>query len=255
VKLVVAIALACGCGSALHEPPPIASIAPGAANGRSPDELEREADAAWKRRGEPGQAKAAQDLYLDAAAGDAHRVDALEGAMAAISFRLERESNIDKSALSERAVELGQWCQRRAPAELACDYRLATALGQQAREHHASGKDALDRMVALLRKVIAGAPQLDDAGAHRVLALVLLRAPAWPAGPGDPDAALDEARAAVKLAPRSAANQLALAEALAGAEGARAAYQQALDLATAAKAAGDPDADAQIAAARAGLAH
>ena len=109
-------------------------------------------------------------------------------------------------------------------------------------------------MVALLRKVIAAAPALDSGGPHRVLALVLLRAPGWPMGPGDPEAALDEARAAARLFPGAAENQLALAEALGkngSPDGARAAYQRALDLATAA--AGDPDAERWRAEASAGV--
>jgi Tfp pilus assembly protein PilF len=111
-------------------------------------------------------------------------------------------------------------------------------------------------MVALLRKVIAAAPALDAGGPHRVLALVLLRAPGWPMGPGDPEAALDEARAAARLFPGAAENQLVLAEALGkngSPDGARAAYQRALELAAAAAAAGDPDAERWRAEASAGV--
>ena len=251
-------AMLAACAPALHEPSPIAAFAPGHANGRSADELTRDADAAWAQRGEPGQAAAAQDLYLDAAASDAQRIDAVLGAMKAICFRIEREPGVSRAALAEREVELGQWCQRRAPSDRACDYRLAIALGQQARERPSTGRDALPRMVALLRRAIAGAPRLDSAGPHRVLALVLLRAPAWPIGPGDPDAALAEARAAVQLFPDAADNQLALAEALAvtnAPDPARAAYQRAIELAQRARAAGNPDAAPLLDEARAGLRH
>jgi hypothetical protein len=232
-------------------------MAPGHANGRTPDQLVREGDAAWARRGERGQVEVAQDLYLDAAAGDARRVDAIIGAMRAMSVRIEREAGVPRGRLAEQEVELGQWCQRRAPANRECDYRLAIALGQQARERPSTGKDALGRIVALLRRAIAGAPRLDSGGPHRVLALVLLRAPSWPVGPGDPDAGLAEARAAVALFPDAAENQLALAEALVatGAAGeAQTAFGKALALATAARDAGDPDAPPRVADARAGLA-
>jgi tetratricopeptide (TPR) repeat protein len=245
-SLVAGLALlAAGCASALHEPRPIAAIAPGHAGGRSADELVRAADAAWARRAQPGQAAAAQALYLDAAANDDRRVDAVLGAMRALSFRIEHERGLPRADLAGEEVELGQWCQRRDPTNGECDYRLAIALGQQARERSSTGKDALGRMVALLHSAIARSPNLDSAGPHRVLALVLLRAPTWPVGPGDPEEALAEARAAVGRFPDAADNQLALGEALAanGATGeARAAYRRALALAMAARAAGDLDA-------------
>ena len=42
---------------------------------------------------------------------------------------------------------------------------------------------------------------------------MLLRAPGWPLGPGDPEAALPEAQAAARLAPDYPPNQLVLGEA------------------------------------------
>lgn len=249
--------LAAACASALREPAPVSTMAPGTSGGRSAAELVREADAAWARRAEPGQAAGAQALYLDAAAADERRTDALLGAMRAMAFRIERERDASvRGRLAAEEVQLGQWCQRRAPAEAACDYRLALAIGQQARERASTGKDALGKMVELLRKSIAAAPALDSGGPHRVLALVLLRAPGWPMGPGDPEAALTEARAAVSLFPDEPANQLALAEALAkngSPADASAAYQRALELATAASRAGDPDAERMRAEASAGI--
>jgi hypothetical protein len=109
-----------------------------------------------------------------------------------------------------------------------------------------------------LHRAIAAAPRLDSAGPHRVLALVLMRAPSWPIGPGDPEEGLSEAKKAVQLYPDVADNQLALAEGLAATgshEGARTAYGRALVLATAARDAGDPDAVNWMEQARAGLAH
>jgi tetratricopeptide (TPR) repeat protein len=182
--------------------------------------------------------------------------------MRAMAFRIEHEPGVSRARrarrarLAEQEVELGQWCQRRAPANAECDYRLALALGQQARERTSTGKDALGKIVDLLHEAIAGSPDLESAGPHRVLALVLLRAPSWPLGPGDPEAALAEARAAARRFPDAPENQLALAEALA-ANGARrearAAYTRALALATAARAAGDPAAAHWMTEARAGL--
>lgn len=242
-----AVLLGTACASALHEPRPVAALAPGAARGRSADELVREADAAWARRADPAQAEKAQALYLDAAAADERRVDALLGAMRAMTFRVEREKDrAARARLAGEEVQLGQWCQRRAPADPACDYRLAIALGQQARERPSTGKDALGKMPELLRKAIAAAPRLDAAGPHRVLAMVLLRAPGWPVGPGDAEAGLEQARTAARLFPDSADNQLVLGEALeknGAAEEAKAAWRRAVSLATAARDAGDPEAE------------
>jgi hypothetical protein len=241
---VVATLLAAGCASALHEPRPIAALAPGRGGARGADELVRHATTAWARRAEPGQAATAQDLFLDAAAADERRVDAVLGAMRAMSFRIEHEHGVARAELAEKEVEVGQWCQRRDRKNAECAYRLALALGQQAREKSSTGQDALGKMVDLLHQAIASSPRLDSGGPHRVLALVFLRAPSWPVGPGDPEAALEEARAAVQLFPDAPENQLALAEALA-ANGSRAeahaAYIRARALAMAAPA-GDLDA-------------
>jgi tetratricopeptide (TPR) repeat protein len=254
MKMHVLLFLA-ACSSAVSEPSPIAVYAPGRAAGRSADQLLAEANAAWDRRAEPGKAEAAQGMYLDAAVVDGRRVEGLLGAMRAISFRIEYEKGVDREKLSSEEVQLGQWCQRRAPAEAECDYRLAIALGQQARERSSTGHDAMNRMVALLKKAAAAAPTLDEGGPHRVLALVLTRAPGWPVGPGDSEAALAEAKKAVAIAPQSAANQLVLAETLKAnddEEGALAAYRKAADLATK-DAARDPEVARQLADAKSGI--
>jgi len=255
--VIASVLWAAACSTALNEPSPIAVYAPGHAQGRSAAELVAAADTAWARRAQPGQAESAQGLYLDAAVADAHRVDALLGAMRALAFRIENERGVARGKLAETAVELGQWCQRRAPTEPECDYRLAIALGQNAREHMASGRDAIRRMIVLLHRAIAAAPRLDAAGPQRVLALLLLRAPGWPFGPGDNDAGLEQARAAARIAPDVVANQLVLGEAEAAnghSAEARVAYGKAVDLATAAQKAGEPEAGRWLQEARAGLA-
>lgn len=251
-RVVAACALA-ACASALHEPSPVAKYAPGHANGRTAAELIAAGDAAWARHA----AVAAQEAYLDAAVADEHEAAGLLGAMRALSYRIEHERGVDRGALAREEVELGQWCQRRTPNLADCDYRLALALGQLARERHSTGKDALDRMVELLHRAIARAPAIDDAGPHRVLALVLLRAPGWPMGPGDPEAALAEAKAGVTLAPGAATNQLVLAEAFAANDqpgDARTAYEAAQAAAIKARDAGDPEAAHYLAQVRDGLA-
>jgi tetratricopeptide (TPR) repeat protein len=142
-------------------------------------------------------------------------------------------------------VQACQWCARRAPASVECKYRLALSLGLQAREHRTTASDALSKMVTLLEEVIATDPRLDEAGGHRVLGLVLLRAPGWPGGPGDQEAALEHARKADEIYPDNADNLMVLGEALAATgstEQARTVYKRAEAIARTKAAAGDPDA-------------
>src|SRR5439155_1384337 len=164
---------------------------------------------------------------------------------------------LDEHALAAaRAVIVGQLCEENVPAAAACDYWLAAALGLQARERSATGRDALPRMVDLLRRAVRNDPDIDHAGPHRLLAIVLLRAPGWPLGPGDPDAALPEAEAAARAAPEFPPNQLALGDALkqkGRAAEARSAYSQALRLAMDAAGRGEPDAAGWADDARAAL--
>ena len=217
----------------MREPPPLQTLAPKASQERSADELVAAANAAWNRRGEAGEAAAAQDAYLAAAALDQHRTDALLGAMQAIHYRLEYEDVVAKGSLTDEAVQIGQWCTRLSPHEAACMYRLAIALGQEAREHPLRAHDAVGHMMGLLHDAIAIDASIDDNGPHRVLALVLVRAPSWP-GPGDAEQGLVEARAAVAGSPGVAENQLALAEAFAANDSpaeARDAYRRAAELA------------------------
>lgn len=239
----VGLLLAAGCAAALHEPAPLSAAAPG---GPGAAELMAQAQAAYSRRPDAAAVRLAERLFTEAAAADPAGVAALAGAVQARAWLVEHtRSAAERLALATAAVEGGQWCQRRAPESPVCDYWLAVGLGLQARERAATAKAGLKIMVAALRRAAAADPGQDQAGPHRVLALVLLRAPGWPLGPGDAEAALVEARAAVALAPDHPPNQSALGEALLAngrAPEGRAALGRALDLARARAAAGDPDA-------------
>jgi tetratricopeptide (TPR) repeat protein len=247
--------LCCSCAAALHKPQPIESIAATPQAGAA--QLLEEASAAWERRAEPGQAAAAENLYLQAARADPRNAAAFAAAIRAKAFRLVRERDGgERTRLAESAVVVGQLCEEHAPAAPACDYWLAAALGLQARERTATAKDALSRMTDLLHRALLKDPSIDRAGPHRLLAIVLVRAPSWPLGPGDPGAALPEAEAAVRAAPDFPPNQLALGEALrknGRSDQARTAYARALRLATDAATRGDPDAAGWVDEARAGL--
>jgi hypothetical protein len=239
-----ALLLLCGaCAHALNKPPPIEAVAQ--APGAAAAELLQRAEAAWGRRKEPAQAAAAEDLYLQAARADPRRAEAFAGAVRAKAFRLGREKNGDERLrLAQGAVNVGQLCEENLPGAALCDYWLAAALGLQARERTATAHDALPHMTDLLRRAARADETIDHAGPRRLLAVILLRAPGWPLGPGDPEGALPEAQAAARIDPGYPPNQLALGEALRknGQEvPAREAYGAALRLSTEAPARDDPD--------------
>ena len=157
-----------------------------------------------------------------------------------LADRLEVKAEREAAALS--AVQTAQLCDKTHREEIRCRYSLALAYGVQANERRRTGLDALPRIVELLTEVIDEAPELDFAGPHRVLALVHLRAPRWPLGPGDADLALEHAEQAVDLFPDHAPNQLALGEAyveIDEIEDARKVYEKALTLAQDAEANGE----------------
>lgn len=244
VGVGIALVLAAGCAPALRkEPTPVPAPAPGAA-GRSAADLVAEANASFARRPDVDAVKRAESLYLAAASADEQATDGLYGAVLAKLWLADRERSAPaRAALAESAVAAGQWCVKRAPESPACAYALAQAVGIEVREHHSKARKGLKAMVDELHRAQKGDPRLDHAGPSRVLALLLVRAPGWPIGPGDPESGLAEARQAVALFPDYPPNQLALAEAL-GATGApgeaRAAATRAVSLARATT--DDPDA-------------
>jgi hypothetical protein len=168
--------------------------------------------------------------------------DALAAQAREATRQSQHEPSADaRRALAEKAVAAGQRCQQAAPNSPACDYALALALGIQSRERPSTATQGLKVMVELLQRANGGDAKQDHGGPARVLALVLLRAPGWPLGPGDPDAGLKAALQAVALYPDFAPNQLALSEALllAGDQPAsEAAARRGLELARAAVSAG-----------------
>jgi tetratricopeptide (TPR) repeat protein len=147
----------------------------------------------------------------------------------------------DAAGDAQTREQLAADAERNAQAA-ACLYYHAGALGLQARVHPLRASELLKAMLESLNAARAADAGYDRAGPDRVMALVLVRAPGWPLGPGDPDAALSAARRAVELQPQYPPNLLALAEALSttgDAAGARETYQRARDLAQAAPAAAD----------------
>jgi hypothetical protein len=135
-------------------------------------------------------------------------------------------------------------CLTNDPQAAACLYARAVALGLEARAHPTRAGELLTSMLATLDAAEAADPTYDEAGPARVRALVLIRAPGWPLGPGDADAGLVAARRAATLRPLYPPNLLALAEALAktgDVNGGRQMYDRARTLALALPSGADRD--------------
>jgi hypothetical protein len=172
-------------------------------------------------------------------------IDELAAAVMDDSRRSETETDSKvRDQLAADANRDAQACLDQAPQAAACLYYHAIALGLDARAHPLHAADSLKTMIDSLSRAEAADPEFDQAGPARVKALVLVKAPAWPLGPGDPDAGLASARRAVALRPAYPANVLALAEALAktgDASGARENYLHARELAQALPPSSDRD--------------
>jgi tetratricopeptide (TPR) repeat protein len=161
-------------------------------------------------------------------------VEQLAAAVAADAGRsdVEADSTV-RSQLAADALRDAQACLERMPQAAACLYSHAIALGLKARAHPLQANEALKSMLEELSAAEAADPDYDQAGPARVKALVLVKAPGWPLGPGDAEAGLASARRAVALRPEYPPNLLALAEALTksgDAHGARDAYRHAQEL-------------------------
>jgi len=207
------------CTSALKEPPPMAELGASAgqrtAEGLNRVESLAQAKTEFGKMPDADAVERALALFLEAARGDDAPVDAYLGAARATAWLIEHTDDGERrKELAIQGVQIGQWCRRLHPSDFECTYRLALAVGQQARERPSTATDGLDVMVALLNEVIAEAPELDHAGGQRVLGLVLIRAPGWPTGPGDPEYGLEFAEAAAEAFPDYPPNQLVLGETL-----------------------------------------
>lgn len=161
----------------------------------------------------------------------ADSVEELAAAIAANAKRSDREPDSKiRGELAAAASGAADACLAREPQAAACLYGRAVALGLEARAHPTRAGALLETMLGSLASAEAADPDYDQAGPARVRALVLIRAPGWPLGPGDLEAGLVAAHRAVSLRPQYPPNQLALAEALGKTgdpSGARERYAQA----------------------------
>jgi hypothetical protein len=128
-----------------------------------------------------------------------------------------------RSALLVAATASAGQCLAQFAGAAACAYAQAQVQGLTARATPLAAPSLLKDMLASLAKAEAEDPGLDHAGPARVSAIVLLRAPPWPLGPGDVDAAVTAAQRAVKREPAYPPNLIALGQAQAKAVGTAAA--------------------------------
>jgi hypothetical protein len=143
-------------------------------------------------------------------------VAALAAAIEEAAQRSDHEPDSKRRGeLAEEANRDAEACLVREPQAAACLYGRAVALGLEARAHPTRAGEFLSNMLDALARAESADPSYDEAGPARVRALVLIRAPGWPLGPGDAEAGLAAARRAVALRPLYPPNLLALAEALA----------------------------------------
>jgi tetratricopeptide (TPR) repeat protein len=235
IPLALLAALA-GCAHALKEPPSLTEVL-GGARGHTAGEVDAllaRGDALFAER-TLVSARGALEDFTAAAAADPARREGLERAIAVWVWLTDHETeSAARADAAAHAVQAAQWCGRRWLDDASCDYWLGAALGVQARERPSTGLSALPEIEAAFKKARERAPLLEEAGPDRALALLYLRAPGWPTGPGDPDLGLQHARRAIELKPDHPPNLLTLGEALAAkgdAEGSRAAYRRAQELA------------------------
>jgi tetratricopeptide (TPR) repeat protein len=176
---------------------------------------------------------------------DSGTLDQYATAIKANSDRSDHESDGKVRAdLAAQSNSMADDCLALNAQAAPCQYGKALATGMEARAHPTQALGLLKSMLQNLDAAAATNPNYDKAGPSRVRALVLIRAPGWPLGPGDTDAGLEAARKAVSLQPDYPPNALALAEALSktgDAKGAHESYQHALDLAQAAPAGPERD--------------
>jgi hypothetical protein len=182
-------------------------------------------------------------------------VEGYATAIKAASERTDHESDSKVRAdLATEASNDADACLAMDSHAVACQYGKAIATGLEARAHPTRAVGLLGAMLQNLESAEKADPNYDKAGPARVRALVLIRAPSWPLGPGDTDAGLVAARRAVSLQPDYPPNVLALAEALSktgDAKGASDNYARARDLARALPA--SPERDEWLRGANEGL--
>lgn len=167
------------------------------------------------RKTEPTPAATRPGSAVHPNAVQAESIEGYAAAIKAASQRTDHESDSKVRAdLAAEASGNADACLALDPRAAACQYGKAVATGLEARSHPTRAVGLLGSMLLNLSNAETADPDYDKAGPARVRALVLIRAPGWPIGPGDADAGLAAARRALSRQPDYPPNLLALAEAL-----------------------------------------
>jgi tetratricopeptide (TPR) repeat protein len=155
----------------------------------------------------------------------------LIAAVQADADRIDHTQNPgERAQLLATATANARQCLAQAPDNGACHYASAQVLGLTARERPVQAAALLKQMLADLKQAEALDPAFAHSGPARLTATVLLRAPGWPLGPGDADAALLAAQRAVDRDPAYPPNLITLGQAQAKTDAttkARATYEKA----------------------------
>jgi tetratricopeptide (TPR) repeat protein len=227
LPLLVGLLVLAGCNRGIVKLPNVAT------SSKTVDETLADANALFAQRPDAAAVRKSIGVYQSAAVADSKRVEGAIGVIRAVAWLTEHGAKEDRKTLVASALAAGNQCQLRTPGTAQCNYWQAVARGVDGREHPSRGIPDLKNIIELLKKADAEAPLMEDAGPARVLALLLVRAPGWPVGPGNPDAALVEAKKAVERAPDHPLNQLVLGECFAATEdhaGAKAAFEKAVEV-------------------------
>jgi tetratricopeptide (TPR) repeat protein len=227
LPFLVGLLVLAGCNRGIVKLPNVATSL------KTVDETLADADALFAKRPDADAVRKSIPIYQSAAVADSKRVEGAIGVVRAVAWLTEHGAKEDRKTLVAEALAAGNQCQLRTPGTAQCNYWQAVARGVDGRDHPSRGIPDLKNIIELLKKADAEAPLMEDAGPARVLALILVRAPGWPVGPGNPDAALVEAKKAVERAPNYPLNQLVLGECLAATEdhaGAKAAFEKAIEV-------------------------
>lgn len=113
----------------------------------------------------------------------------------------------------------------------AVHYYLAANLGLAVRDDVALAAQSLPRLEREMQRAVELSPELDQGGPWRLLGMLYLKAPPWPAGIGDGDKALDLLKQALGKYPAHPLNHLFYAQALWEVEGDSAAAEAKNELA------------------------
>ena len=232
---ILAAAATAGCAKAPLKAPPSLSELVGKATGFDSGDVDSLLDRAESTfaRWTAEEVARAGEIWKTAAAADRTRIEGIVGMARAGVWLAERlEDPQARADAAERAIQAAQWCGTIAPSDAACPYWLGAALGVRAREAPTKGLKALPLIEQSFLEAASMNPAFELGGPDRALALLYLRAPGWPAGPGDPERGLEHARRAISQAESWPPNLLALAQALAANGDERAsrdAYRRAFD--------------------------